>query len=132
VGAPEEGFVMENIWLASAVWIGRALVASAMENWLAVSIALLEIIIGAIAVNIITLSLTRWVNYLGGLAPSLELASMAKRGIDNEQRAFYRATNARLTRIVRIPVMAIGYSSRRRSLIPVIAIMAGRQEQGRP
>jgi hypothetical protein len=33
---------------------------------------------------------------------------------------------------VRIPVMAIGYSSRRRSLIPVIAIMAGRQEQGRP
>jgi uncharacterized protein len=34
--------------------------------------------------------------------------------------------------MVRIPVMAIGYSSRRRSLIPVIAIMAGRQEQGRP
>jgi hypothetical protein len=33
---------------------------------------------------------------------------------------------------LRIPVMAIGYSSRRRSLIPVIAIMAGRQEQGRP
>jgi hypothetical protein len=31
---------------------------------------------------------------------------------------------------LRIPVMAIGYSSRRRSLIPVIAIMAGRQEQG--
>jgi hypothetical protein len=33
---------------------------------------------------------------------------------------------------MRIPVMAIGYSSRRRSRIPVIAIMAGRQEQGRP
>ena len=33
---------------------------------------------------------------------------------------------------LRIPVMAIGYSSRRRSPIPVIAIMAGRQEQGRP
>jgi 2-polyprenyl-6-methoxyphenol hydroxylase-like FAD-dependent oxidoreductase len=35
-------------------------------------------------------------------------------------------------RLVRIPVMAIGYSSRRRSPIPVIAIMAGRQERGRP
>jgi hypothetical protein len=34
--------------------------------------------------------------------------------------------------LLRIPVMAIGYSSRRRSRIPVIAIMAGRQEQGRP
>jgi hypothetical protein len=33
---------------------------------------------------------------------------------------------------LRIPVMAIGYSSRRRSSIPVIAIMADRQEQGRP
>jgi hypothetical protein len=33
---------------------------------------------------------------------------------------------------LRIPVMAIGYSSRRRSPIPVIAIMAGRQEQDRP
>jgi hypothetical protein len=32
-------------------------------------------------------------------------------------------------RPVRIPVMAIGYSSRRRSLIPVIAIMAGRQSK---
>jgi hypothetical protein len=30
---------------------------------------------------------------------------------------------------LRIPVMAIGYSSRRRSLIPVIAIMAGRQSK---
>jgi hypothetical protein len=30
---------------------------------------------------------------------------------------------------MRIPVMAIGYSSRRRSLIPVIAIMAGRQSK---
>ena len=30
---------------------------------------------------------------------------------------------------LRIPVMAIGYSSRRRSLIPVIAIMAGRRSK---
>jgi Kef-type K+ transport system membrane component KefB len=69
--APEEGLVVENIWLASAVWIGLALVASAMQNWVAVSIALLEIITGAIAGNIITLSLTPWVNYLAGLGAIL-------------------------------------------------------------
>jgi Kef-type K+ transport system membrane component KefB len=64
-------FVVENIWLASAVWIGLALVASAMQNWIAVSIALLEIIIGAVAGNIITLTLTPWVNYLAGLGAIL-------------------------------------------------------------
>jgi Kef-type K+ transport system membrane component KefB len=69
--APEEGFVVENIWLASAVWIGLALLASVMQNWVAVSIALLEIIIGTIAGNIITLSLTPWVNYLAGLGAIL-------------------------------------------------------------
>jgi hypothetical protein len=45
------GFRRGNIWLASALWIGLALVASAMQNWVAVSIALLEIIIGAVAGN---------------------------------------------------------------------------------
>jgi Kef-type K+ transport system membrane component KefB len=60
-----------NIWLASAVWIGLAFAASAMQNWVAVSIALLEIIIGAFAGNIITLSLTPWVNYLAGLGAIL-------------------------------------------------------------
>jgi Kef-type K+ transport system membrane component KefB len=64
-------FVVDNIWLASAVWIGLALVASAMQNWIAVSIALLEIIIGAVAGNIITLTLTPWVNYLAGLGAIL-------------------------------------------------------------
>ena len=62
---------MGNIWLASAVWIGLAFAASAMQNWVAVSIALLEIIIGAFAGNIITLSLTPWVNYLAGLGAIL-------------------------------------------------------------
>jgi len=38
---------MENIWLASALWIGLALIAAVMQNWVAVSVALLEIVIGA-------------------------------------------------------------------------------------
>ena len=62
---------MHNIWLASALWIGLALAASAMQNWVAVSIALLEIIIGAVAGNIVTLTLTPWVNYLAGLGAIL-------------------------------------------------------------
>jgi Kef-type K+ transport system membrane component KefB len=62
---------MENIWFASALWIGLALVASAMQAWVAVSVALLEIIIGAVAGNLVTLALTPWVNYLAGFGAIL-------------------------------------------------------------
>ena len=62
---------MDNIWLASALWIGLALIASAMQAWLAVSVALLEIIIGAIAGNLVEMSLTPWVNYLAGFGAIL-------------------------------------------------------------
>lgn len=55
---------MENIWLASALWIGLALVASALQNWVAVSVALLEIVVGAVAGNIVPMPLTPWINYL--------------------------------------------------------------------
>jgi hypothetical protein len=34
---------MDNIWLASALWIGLALAASVMQRWIAVSIALMRI-----------------------------------------------------------------------------------------
>jgi Kef-type K+ transport system membrane component KefB len=62
---------MDNIWFASAVWIGLALAASVMQNWVAVSIALLEIIIGAVAGNLIDLTLTPWINYLAGFGAIL-------------------------------------------------------------
>jgi Kef-type K+ transport system membrane component KefB len=62
---------MENIWLASALWIGLALVASAMQNWIAVSIALLEIIVGAVAGNVVAMPLTPWINYLAGFGAIL-------------------------------------------------------------
>ena len=85
---------MENIWLASAVWIGLALVASAMQNRIAVSIALLEIMIGAVAGNIITLTLTPWVNYLAGLGAIL-LTFLAGAEIDiNVVRRHFASTLA--------------------------------------
>lgn len=63
--------IMDNIWFASAVWIGLALAAAVLQNWIAVSIALLEIIIGAIAGNIVDLRLTPWINYLAGFGAIL-------------------------------------------------------------
>ena len=62
---------MDNIWFASALWIGLALIASAMQAWIAVSFALIEIIIGAVAGNLVDLKLTPWVNYLAGFGAIL-------------------------------------------------------------
>ena len=39
---------MEHVWLIAALWIGLALVASVLSVWLRVSVALTEIVIGAI------------------------------------------------------------------------------------
>jgi Kef-type K+ transport system membrane component KefB len=67
----QKDFGMDNIWFASALWIGLALIASAMQSWVAVSVALLEIIIGAIAGNLVAMPLTPWVNYLAGFGAIL-------------------------------------------------------------
>jgi Kef-type K+ transport system membrane component KefB len=57
---------VENIWFESALWIGLALIASLCSIRLAISVALTEIIMGAIGGNIYGLPLTPWVNYLAG------------------------------------------------------------------
>jgi Kef-type K+ transport system membrane component KefB len=62
---------MDNIWLASALWIGLALAASLISIWAAISVALIEIMVGAVAGNLIGLPLTPWVNYLAGLGAIL-------------------------------------------------------------
>jgi len=62
---------MDNIWFASALWIGLALIAASLQAWVAVSAALLEIIIGAVAGNLVDLTLTPWVNYLAGFGAIL-------------------------------------------------------------
>jgi Kef-type K+ transport system membrane component KefB len=62
---------MDNIWFASALWIGLALAASVISIWAAISVALIEIMVGAVAGNIIGLPLSPWVNYLAGFGAIL-------------------------------------------------------------
>src|SRR6266853_163367 len=63
--------MMENIWLASALWIGLALASALISIRLALSVALIEIVVGALGGNIIGLPLTPWVNYLAGFGAIL-------------------------------------------------------------
>src|SRR5271156_5840098 len=62
---------MGQVWLQSALWIGLALVASLISIRVAVSVALIEIIVGALAGNAIGLPLTEWVNFLAGFGAIL-------------------------------------------------------------
>jgi Kef-type K+ transport system membrane component KefB len=62
---------MTNVWLTSAIWLGLALFASVISIRVAISVALIEIIVGAIAGNSIGLSLTEWVNFLAGFGAIL-------------------------------------------------------------
>ncbi len=74
---------MENIWLASAVWIGLALLASVISIRVAVSVALIEIVVGAVAGNLIHLEITQWVNFLAGFG-AIMLTFLAGTEIDPE------------------------------------------------
>lgn len=72
---------MDNVWLASSVWIGLALVASVISIRVAISVALIEIIVGAIAGNVIGLDITPWVNFLAGFG-AIMLTFLAGTEID--------------------------------------------------
>jgi Kef-type K+ transport system membrane component KefB len=62
---------MSNIWLVSSVWIALALAASLISIRTAISVALIEIMVGAIAGNTIGLDITPWVNFLAGFGAIL-------------------------------------------------------------
>jgi Kef-type K+ transport system membrane component KefB len=73
---------MDNVWLASAVWLGLALLASVISIRVAMSVALIEILVGAVAGNTIGLTLTQWVNFLAGFGAIL-LTFLAGTEIDS-------------------------------------------------
>ena len=62
---------MGQVWLQSALWIGLALIASIISIRVAISVALIEIMVGALAGNAIGLPLTEWVNFLAGFGAIL-------------------------------------------------------------
>ena len=62
---------MENQWLQAALWIGLALVATLLSIRIAVSIALLEIIVGVFGGNFLPLQRTEWVYFLAGFGSIL-------------------------------------------------------------
>ena len=63
--------MVDNVWLTSALWIGLALAASLISMRLALSVALVEIMVGALGGNIIGMPLTPWINYLASFGAIL-------------------------------------------------------------
>jgi Kef-type K+ transport system membrane component KefB len=74
---------MANVWLASALWLGLALLASIVSIRVAMSVALVEIMVGAVAGNLVGLQLTEWVNFLAGFGAIL-LTFLAGTEIDGQ------------------------------------------------
>ena len=62
---------MDNVWLVSALWLGLALAASLVSIWVGISVALIEIMVGALAGNTVGLNIALWVNYLAGFGAIL-------------------------------------------------------------
>ena len=73
---------MQNVWLQSAVWLGLALFASILSIRIAISVALIEIMVGVVAGNTIGLHITEWVNFLAGFGAIL-LTFLAGTEIDS-------------------------------------------------
>ena len=63
--------MVENIWLTSGLWIGLALAASLISIRIGVSVALIEIVVGAFGGNLLGLTPNDWVNYLAGVGAIL-------------------------------------------------------------
>jgi len=72
---------MEETWAASALWVSLALASSLVSIRLAISVALVEIVVGAVAGNTIGLEPTAWANYLAG-AGAILLTFLAGAEVD--------------------------------------------------
>lgn len=73
--------MVENIWMTSALWVGLALLASLISIRIAISVALVEIVVGAFGGNLLALTPTDWVNYLAGVG-AIVLTFLAGAEID--------------------------------------------------
>jgi len=84
---------MENLWFLSALWIGLALLSSLVSIRVGVSVALVEIVVGALAGNLLGLAANEWVSYLAGVGAVL-LTFLAGAEIDPAvvRRHFWSST----------------------------------------
>jgi len=62
---------LDNQWLQAALWMGLALLAALLSVRIAISIALLEIMVGVIGGNFLPLQRTEWINFLAGFGSIL-------------------------------------------------------------
>ncbi len=62
---------MENQWFQAALWMGLAFVATLLSVRIAISIALLEILVGIVGGNFLPLQRTEWLNFLAGFGSIL-------------------------------------------------------------
>jgi len=73
--------MIDNQWLQAALWMGLALIASLISLRVAISVALIEIMVGTIAGNFLPLQRTEWVNFLAGFG-SILLTFLAGAEVD--------------------------------------------------
>ena len=80
---------MASVWFHSALWLSLAFLASLISIRAAISVALIEIVLGAVAGNLVGLQITDWVNFLAGFGAIL-LTFLAGTEIDprSERPAF--------------------------------------------
>lgn len=63
--------MVENIWMTSALWVGLALLASLISIRIAISVALVEIVLGAVGGNLLGMTPNDWISYLAGVGAIL-------------------------------------------------------------
>jgi Kef-type K+ transport system membrane component KefB len=72
-----------NIYVVGAIWIGLAFVASLISVRIGIAVALIEIVIGFIAGNVVGLATNDWLNFLASIG-SVLLTFLAGAEIDPE------------------------------------------------
>ncbi|MBC5804861.1 MAG: potassium transporter Kef [Candidatus Eremiobacter antarcticus] len=72
---------MADTWLIAALWMGLALVASLLAIRIKISAALVEIVLGTIAGNLIALRSNTWIDFIAGFG-SIMLTFLAGAEID--------------------------------------------------
>lgn len=69
------------MWLTYSWWIGLAIIAGLVADWIGISISLIEILVGVIAGNYLGLQANDWINFLAGVG-SIFLTFLAGAEVD--------------------------------------------------